>query len=122
MKFLAKIVRPVLGRVILSLDAMTRPVPIQRDPAEQARVDAATRGFALYQYETCPFCVKVRRAIRRLNLTIELKDARNDPEAARELRDLGGQVQVPCLRTPTGWMYESADIVEFLEKSFPQAS
>ena len=115
-----RLLRLFTGRIILVLDSMFRPTPRPRSQEDQTRVDALTKSFALYQFESCPFCVKVRRAIRRENLNIELRDAANNEQFKAELIEGGGEYQVPCLRIqhPDGtikWMYESSDIIAFLE-------
>lgn len=57
-----------------------------------------------------------------MNLPLEYRDARPNDEHRRELKEEGGKVQVPCLRIETDdgteWMYESDDIIEFLEQRF----
>ncbi len=115
-------IRWPLGRLILLLDALTAPRPPRRDPAAQAALDEQTRALALYQFHACPFCVKTRRAIRRLGLTIELRDAQHDPDHRRELLEQGGRLQVPCLRIADGgdtrWLYESRDIIDYLQQRF----
>jgi glutaredoxin len=115
-----KIIRWPLGQLILLVDLLTRPRRPQREPALQAAVDEAVRGYALYQFRTCPFCVKTRRAVRRLGLDIELRDAQHDPHARGELLEMGGKVQVPCLRMPgsdgDSWLYESDDIIAHLQE------
>lgn len=115
-------VRWLLGRLILFVDWLTSPRPSHHSPERQAELDAQTAHLALYQYAACPFCVKVRRAIRRLGLNIELRDARNDPRFRRELEQEGGRQQVPCLRIEEAgevtWLYESGDIIAWLEKRF----
>ena len=115
-----KIVRWPLGQLILLVDLLTRPRRPQRDPVQQAAVDEAVRGYAVYQFRTCPFCVKTRRAMRRLGLDIELRDAQHDPLARGELLEHGGKVQVPCLRIPGSdgdrWLYESDDIIAHLQE------
>lgn len=116
-----ELIRWPLGRLILLADYLTRPTPPQRDPQQQAAIDRSTATMALYQYEACPFCVKTRRAMRRLGLNIELRDARRDPQWQRELLGSGGRLQVPCLliRANDGterWLYESDDIIRHLEQ------
>ena len=118
-----KIIRWILGKIILFIDTLTRPKPIQRDPAKQAEIDAQTPYLALYQYLACPFCVKVRRQMRRLNLNIETRDAKGDSDAKQELAEHGGKIQVPCLRVaepgkPVQWLYESDSINQYLEQRF----
>mgnify|MGYP006061079991 CR=1 FL=1 len=118
-----KIVRWILGRIILILDALTSPTPLVREAAQQKVVDESTASMSMYQFETCPFCVKVRRELKRHSLHIELRDAKNDAELKAELEREGGRHKVPCLRTdsPNGtaeWLYESADIIEHLKAKF----
>jgi len=114
-----KLVRWPLGQLILLVDFLTSPKRPERTPPEQARVDAATAGMALYQFKACPFCVKTRRAFRRLGLNIELRDARHDPKWRQQLLEDGGQLQVPCLFIPAvsgepQWLYESEEIIRYL--------
>jgi glutaredoxin len=92
-------------------------------PQKQAELDATTSSMQLYQFQMCPFCVKTRRAIRRLGLNIETRDARNDPQWSNELVNQGGRYQVPCLRVvkedgSIDWIYESNDIIGFLDRRF----
>lgn len=115
--------RAVLTPFLLLGEKLTTPKSMERDPVEQQRVDAETRNMALYQFVACPFCIMARRGIRRLGLNIELRDAQLDPEHRRTLLEGGGKVQVPCLRIDhadghTQWMYESSDIVRYLEQRF----
>lgn len=118
------LIRWLLGRIILSVDFLTRPRGMQRSAEAQARVDAESRSLALYQFEACPFCVKTRRAMRRLSLNIELRDARRGPHGEALVRG-GGERKVPCLRIENAgqvrWMYESDDIIAYLEGRFAAA-
>lgn len=116
-----KFVRWVLGRVVLAVNFLTRPKSIVRDAAAQQKVDAATAKMALYQFEACPFCVKVRRHMRRHALNIELRDAKNNATFEQELISQGGKRKVPCLRIEKGdgsatWLYESDDIIAYLNR------
>jgi len=82
-----------------------------------------TAGLVLYQYEACPFCVKVRRSLKRHVLNIETRDVKRNGVAREELLAGGGELQVPCLRIAEGdedyrWMYESSDIIRYLEERF----
>jgi glutaredoxin len=117
-----KALRVGLGQIIVLGDALTRPRPQKRSPQGQAAVNADAASLSLYQFQACPFCVKTRRAMHRLNVPVTLKDAKNDPEARAALLAGGGKVKVPCLRIEeadgTRWMYESNDIIAYLEKRF----
>lgn len=115
-----KAIRWVLGKVILCVDKLTAPTPMIRSVEEQKKLDAATAQLKLYQFEACPFCVKVRREIRRLNLKIQLVDALNDKAAEAKLINEGGKRQVPCLYIVNDdqsvtWLYESSAIMIYLQ-------
>lgn len=121
--FIFKPVRWLLGQIIIFFDWVTRPRPVQRSPEAQAEIDLATQKMALYQFQMCPFCVKTRRAIHRLGLKIETRDARNDPRWNQELIEQGGKYQVPCLKISdengsVEWLYESTDINQYLDDRF----
>ena len=118
-----KLVRWILGRIILTLDAIFRPKAPMRSVEEQKKIDDATTGFSLYQFEACPFCVKVRRFLVGAGVNITLKDATKEPYRT-ELREGGGKLQVPCLRIEktggsTEWMFESSDIIAHLRSTLP---
>jgi glutaredoxin len=121
------LIRWILARVILTWNGLFAPkVLVHRSPEEQAQVDAATRSLTLYQFHACPFCVKVRRQLQRLQLKIELRDAQNDEKSRAELLAGGGELQVPCLRIEengaTRWLYESSDINAYLSERFGSPS
>ena len=73
--------------------------------------------LALYKYDTCPYCQKVFRALDRLGLrdAVEMRDIRKDPALRDELVRMGGKAQVPCLFIDGSPMYESDDIIAYLE-------
>lgn len=77
-------------------------------------------NMQLYHSSTCFFCVKVRAAMKRLGIKIKLKNIQFGSKNKAELIRGGGKKQVPCLRIQENneerWMYESDDIIEFLEQ------
>jgi glutaredoxin len=112
------LVRTILGKLILFFDALFSPRSVTRPPAEQARIDASLKNLSLYQFHACPFCVKVRRYMKSRGIAIPLRDAKSELARGELLRG-GGKVKVPCLRIDDGttkWLYESNDIIAFLEK------
>ena len=119
---IVKGMRNGLGQLIIFADWLTRPKALQRSADKQAEVDEATAHLALYQFNACPFCVKVRRAIHAFNLKIELRDAKNNQQFRQELEQQGGRIKVPCLRIEEDgevrWMYESNDIIAYLQGRF----
>jgi len=96
--------------------------PRQRPAALQEQVDRETRRLTLYHSPLCGYCLRVRRAIWRLSLQIELRSINDNPQWAHELRIQGGKNQVPCLRIDhadyTEWLYESEDIISYLKVRF----
>jgi glutathione S-transferase len=94
-----------------------------REAEAQTSVDAETAKMSLYHFTTCPFCVRVRHAISKLQLDIEMKNTHESQDFRNELLEGGGQSMVPCLRLEKDdgsveWMYESKDIVDYLAGRF----
>jgi len=117
------IIRFILGKFILLCNWLFTPRGIKRDPALQATIDQQTKAIQLYQYEACPFCVKVRRAMKQQSLNIGTRDVKRSQTAREELLAGGGNLKVPCLRIEddqgqTQWMYESKAIIGYLESRF----
>ena len=115
-----KFIRFFVGRVILLLDFLTRPKPVSRSKKQQDEVNEMTSTMSLYQFKACPFCVKVRRHMRKNSLHIELRDAKNNHSIKEELVNEGGKHKVPCLRiegkdNSVRWLYSSDDICSFLD-------
>ena len=73
--------------------------------------------LTLYHYPTCPFCKVVFDCIERLNLEIPMRDLNVDAGAREALIEIGGKGQVPCLIIDGKALYESADIVRWLEEN-----
>ena len=72
------IIRGILRVLILIVDKLFKPKLALLPEDQQARLVEATKGMSLYQFEACPFCVKVRWAMRRMGVDIPLKDAKNN--------------------------------------------
>jgi glutaredoxin len=117
------LIRWFVGKLILFINLITLPKPILRKKIDQDRIDKETKNLTIYQFEACPFCVKVRRFIRKNSLNINLKDAKNNKIFKAELVNEGGKHKVPCLKieklnSKTEWLYESTEIIKFLKKEF----
>ena len=80
------------------------------------------KNLSLYQYDGCPFCIRVMTTIKRLNVDVEIRNIRKNPKHLSDLRDARGRTTVPVLRIEGGgqdhWMPESGDIVKWLKKSY----
>lgn len=116
--------RWIVGRGVLGWEILTRKKPVERSAEEQAVVDAETTGICMYEFRACPFCMIVRKVIHHKNLNIEVRDARRNKAWGEELRLQGGKYQTPCLKITDAdshvqWMYESKDILAYLDQRFP---
>lgn len=78
---------------------------------------ATDHDLALYIRSTCPFCIKVLNYLDRSNNEIPLKDISRDPEALETLVRVGGKRQVPCLFIDGKPLYESNDIIAWMQKN-----
>ena len=73
----------------------------------------------LYYKAECPFCKKVLRFIEKKNIQgVELVDIKADEANEKYLIEKGGMDQVPCLFIDEKPMYESMDIIKFLDEKF----
>ena len=70
--------------------------------------------LVLYTTPTCAYCHIVLRKAKQLGFELSQRDA-SEPAAYRELMLAGGMSQVPCLVVNGHAMYESRDIVAYLE-------
>jgi glutaredoxin len=75
--------------------------------------------LALYYFESCPFCVMVLRAIEKLNIAVQYRDIFSDSEHLNKLVSDTGKRTVPCLYIDGNPMFESSDIMDWLEKNAP---
>ncbi len=90
---------------------------ITTDPATVKPVEL----LELYEFEGCPYCRVVREALTMLDLDALIRPCPKGGERFRpELIERGGKAQFPYLADPnTGReMYESADIVRYLFKTY----
>jgi glutaredoxin len=126
-RYFFRAVHYTVGPLLLLWEKLAAPAGMKRPAEVQQQVDASTRSLVLYQFLMCPFCITVRRAIKRLSLNIETRDALRDTASRQQLLQGGGQVQVPCLRITDEhgndtWMYESRAIVSYLQAVYASPS
>ncbi|MGM0481462.1 MAG: glutaredoxin family protein [Pseudomonadota bacterium] len=122
-RYFFRLVRLILMPFMIVGEKLSTPKGVERSAEEQAKVDQACEKLALYQFKTCPFCIKVRKQMARLSLPIETCDAQHDAAARKQLEQGGGRVKVPCLRInnddgSVNWLYESNDINQYLAHTF----
>lgn len=81
--------------------------------------------YQLFKFDSCPFCARVRQFLDQSGIQVELQDIQQDRNAYDALVQGGGSQQVPCLRIEQGeggaasvqWLYESADIIAYLQRA-----
>lgn len=121
-----KTLRAVLGPVMLLKEKLTQPKGVVRVQAAQDKVNRQCKSLVLYQYQTCPFCIKVRQEMRRLSLNIQRIDAQHAGPDRQALLQGGGQAKVPCLKITnkagkSQWLYDSEEIIAYLRGHFVTA-
>jgi len=92
----------------------------------RCRIDTSRtlKPLTLYNMEGSPYCRKVREALSELDLEHIVRNVPKGSPKRAELAKVGGKVQVPYLIDPNTHraMYESDDIVAYLEKQYgPEA-
>lgn len=118
--------RIVLGPFMRLWEFASRPKGVVRAPELQQAVNQQCQKLVLYQFTTCPFCIKVRQEMRRLSLPIERRDAQHHQHNRDELNQGGGTVKVPCLKITDAdgqsrWLFESGAIISYLQGRFTAA-
>ena len=100
---------------------MSSSITLGRGVLTMAPARQPARPFRLFDFEACPYCRNVREALTALQLDAEIYPCpkggnRFRPEALR----LGGKMQFPLLVDPNtdSVMYESADIVAYLFRTY----
>lgn len=74
-----------------------------------------SQALELYIMPGCPFCRKVLSYMERRSIDIPLRDITANPNDRSTLQNVGGKVQVPCLFIDGKPLYESDDIIAYLE-------
>ena len=115
--------RIALGPFMLLWEVISRPQGIKRQPALQADIDLQCKDLALYQFRTCPFCLKVRQEMARLSLPIERRDAQYNDKNRNDLLLGSGLSKVPCLKITdkngkVQWLGDSKAIISYLQGRF----
>ena len=93
------LIRWFVGRVILLINFLFSPRSPQHSSELNAKLNDALLGMLLYQYPACPFCVKVRRAMKRSGIQLPLIDAKRDPVARQTLEQEASDGTMPKIET-----------------------
>ena len=74
------------------------------------------KDLVLYYRPTCPYCRKVLDFMESKGIELSMKDV-TDENLKLELINVGGRSQVPCLAIDGQAMYESDDIITWLDSN-----
>ncbi|KAF7804289.1 putative thioredoxin-like protein [Senna tora] len=83
------------------------------------------KPIEIYEFESCPFCRKVREIVAVLDLDVIFYPCpRNSPNFRPKVAQMGGKQQFPYMVDPnTGIsMYESDDIIKYLAEKYGDGS
>ena len=74
----------------------------------------------LYQFETCPYCARVRARMSDLELTYINVNVPRDRMRRKEVLEVSGQTGVPTLVTEEGQVIADDDnaIIAYLEEKY----
>jgi glutaredoxin len=122
MSLIIKLIRNLLGVIIAAVDLVTRGSKLKRSVEVQTQIEKELVDLSLYQFFACPFCIKTRRAMYKLNLPVVTRNASQGSPFRDELLTQGGKIQTPCLRIEqegkVQWLYESSAIIQYLQQRF----
>lgn len=71
----------------------------------------------LFKYNSCPFCQRVMMAVQKLGIDVEMHDIMQNPEDLKFHVEKTGRRTVPCLYINGEPMFESGDIISYLEEN-----
>ncbi|MFW6014890.1 MAG: glutaredoxin family protein [bacterium] len=76
-------------------------------------------NLKLYYFPSCPFCKKVLNYLDDNDLReyVELKNVKENSKDKKDLINIGGKYQVPCLFIDEKPLYESNDIIRWFKKN-----
>jgi glutaredoxin len=97
---------------IISTDAFASSHPSTYVAAKRSE----KKQLTLYMSPSCPYCQKVMRYLDKIGKTVPMKNTQSDAEARKELKNIGGKSQVPCLFIDGKALYESDAIIDWLCK------
>ncbi len=122
MSVIINLIRNLLGGIIAFFDVITRGSKLKRTKEDQQQLEKELQELSLYQFFACPFCIKTRRAMYKMNLPIVKYNVSKGSPYRDDLLQGGGKVQTPCLRidsaTGTTWLYDSSEIIDYLRQRF----
>lgn len=74
-------------------------------------------SLTLYYKPSCPYCHKVLQFMESHDIELPLKNLMENSFHRQELLEIGGKGQVPCLMIDGQALYESDDIISWLDSN-----
>lgn len=71
----------------------------------------------LFKFDSCPYCQMVMTTVSNLNIKVEMRDILESPDQRERLLKDTGRQTVPCLYIDNKPMFESRDIIQWLEEN-----
>ncbi len=71
----------------------------------------------LYKFDSCPFCQMVMDFIDKNNIVVDYKDIQTEQASLDKLVNDTGRRTVPCLYIDGKPMFESRDIMAWLDQN-----
>ena len=77
----------------------------------------ANHELELYVMTGCPYCIKVKNFLASNSISIPQRNITTDRTAEQHLIAVGGKRHVPCLFIDGKPLYESSDIITWVQKN-----
>ena len=76
--------------------------------------------ISLFQFESCPYCEKVRQHLKKKNLEFEKIEVPRDRESGirKDLFKKSGVLTVPVMKIGDKYLGESQAIIDFIDENF----
>ena len=103
--------------LLVSVARLGRGMRARTQPASQPR-----ERLELYEFESCPYCRKVREVLSELDVEYVSRPCAKGSRNRAALKARGGKVQVPYLVDPNTKreLYESEEIITYLTEAYGQ--
>jgi glutathione S-transferase len=75
-------------------------------------------SIKLYQFESCPYCTKVRGTLEAKGIEYEKVEVPLDREERTELMEVSGQYMVPVLVDGDTVIKDSSAIIDYLNDKY----
>lgn len=100
-----------MGKILFALLLFAFPLFSQEKGGKEEK-----RALMLYYSPECPHCRSVLNWLDAHGRKIPMKNVVNNSQAKKELVQLGGKAEIPCLFVDKTPIYRSGPIIDWLEE------